>query len=313
MIEVRDLVKRFGPFEALRQVAFSIAPGESVGLLGENGAGKTTTMRILSGFLPPTAGTVKVAGHDVIFESDAVRRRIGYLPENVPLYGDMRVEELLRFRARLKGLRGRAVSENIDRVVGLVQLDKRRRSLVKNLSKGLRQRVGLADALVHRPELLILDEPTSGLDPTQRIEVRDLVRSLGDAHTLLISSHILPEIEETCERVVVISEGRVVADDQLENLRRDGEAADFDLTVSGLEVANFDALLEGIEGLEVRTREETGPSIKAVLRGQGEPSATRAQVARALVQAGADLEELVPRRDRLEDLFVRLTEEGRAS
>lgn len=225
MIEVQELTKRYGLFEALRFASFKIEKGEAVGLLGANGAGKTTTMRILSCFLPPTSGTVLVAGKDVVRESMEVRRRIGYLPENVPVYGAMRVEEFLRFRARLKGLDGATAKSRTAEVMSRVDLTARRRSLVQNLSKGLRQRVGFADALVHDPEVLILDEPTSGLDPSQRVEVRRLLAELRGRHTLLISSHILPEIESVCERVVILRQGTVVAQSPIGALK--GESARF--------------------------------------------------------------------------------------
>jgi len=220
MIEVADLTKRYGSRTALNSVSFSVSRGEIVGLLGPNGAGKSTTMRILSCYLPATSGTVRVAGLDVFSDSDQVRRRIGYMPENNPLHQDMRVREYLKFRARLKGLDRKRSRQRVDIVIeqcGLADVSKR---IIGQLSKGYRQRVGLADALVHEPELIILDEPTIGLDPSQIRSVRQLIKSLGQTHTVLISTHILPEAEMTCSRLVIIYEGRIVAADTRENLLR---------------------------------------------------------------------------------------------
>ncbi|MCA9320624.1 MAG: ABC transporter ATP-binding protein [Planctomycetes bacterium] len=308
MIRVQQLFKRFGTFEALKYLDFEVASGESVGLLGENGAGKTTTMRVLSCFLPPTSGLVEVAGHEVVFESAAVRRKIGYLPESVPIYGGMRVEEFLKYRARLKGLRGRAVKEGVDRVLGEVDLIGRRRSLVQNLSKGLRQRVGLADALVHDPELLILDEPTSGLDPSQRREVRDLIRNLEGRHTVLVSSHILPEIEATCRRVLVIHDGRVVAQESIDSLRRLGTADRFLLRARG-DLVHLEAAVARIEGLElVQSRTEDG--IHELILNTEDRQDGRPQIVAAAVAAGLDVVELRAANVSLEDAFLRLIGKG---
>src|ERR1700691_3645592 len=194
MIEVKNLTKRYAGRTAIRDISFSVARGEIVGLLGPNGAGKSTTMRILSCFMPATSGTARVAGYDVFHQSNDVRRRIGYMPENNPLYPDMRVRETLKFPARLKGLTRGKTRERVDAVIGQCGLKDVHRRIIGQLSKGYRQRVGLADALVHEPELIILDEPTIGLDPNQIRSVRQLIRSLGGAHTVLISTHILPEV-----------------------------------------------------------------------------------------------------------------------
>jgi len=218
MIEVANLTKRYAGHTALSNISFTVARGEIVGLLGPNGAGKSTTMRILSCFLPATSGTVRVAGLDVFRESDEVRRRIGYMPENNPMHFDMRVREYLKFRARLKGLGRRRSRERIDVVMQQCALTEVSRRIIGQLSKGYRQRVGLADALVHEPELIILDEPTIGLDPHQIRSVRQLIKSLAKTHTVLISTHILPEAEMTANRVVIIREGKVLAADTPENL-----------------------------------------------------------------------------------------------
>lgn len=219
MIEARELTKRYGPFLALDGVSFSVSRGDVTGFLGLNGAGKTTTLRIVACFLPPTRGSVRVAGFDTVRDSDEVRRRIGYLPERVPLYDDMQVREYLRFRSRLKGLRGGDADAATDRVIARCGLEAKRRNQIGHLSKGQRQRVGLADALVHEPDLLILDEPTSGLDPDQRLEVRKLIAEIKGERTVFLSTHILPEAEAVCDHVIIIHHGRIRASDRLDRLR----------------------------------------------------------------------------------------------
>jgi ABC-2 type transport system ATP-binding protein len=218
MIKVANLTKRFGGVTVLDNLSFEVKRGEIVGFLGPNGAGKTTTMRILSCYLPPTGGTVTIDGLDVLKNSLEVRRRIGYLPENVPIYHDMRVIEYLRYRSRLKGLSGRKMRSRIEEVISRCGLGDVRRAIIGVLSKGYRQRVGLADALVHDPEVLILDEPTIGLDPNQIRHIRSLIRSLAQRHTVLLSTHILPEVEMVCERVLIINKGKIVASDTADNL-----------------------------------------------------------------------------------------------
>jgi ABC-2 type transport system ATP-binding protein len=218
MIRVEHLTKRFGPKTAVDDISFRVQRGEIVGFLGPNGAGKTTTMRMLSGFMPATGGRVEIAGYDVFRDSLEVRRRIGYLPEHVPLYPEMRVCEYLAYRGRLKGVRGGRLRKAVGEVLECCGLLDVRRTLIGRLSKGYRQRVGLADSLVHKPDLLLLDEPTIGLDPNQIRHIRHLIKGLGGAHTVMLSSHILPEIETICERVLIINRGRIVASDTPENL-----------------------------------------------------------------------------------------------
>src|SRR3954469_8297433 len=218
MIEVTNLTKRYAGRTALSGISFSVGKGEIAGLLGPNGAGKSTTMRILSCYMPATSGTARVAGLDVFKESQEVRRRIGYMPENNPLHFDMRVREYLRFRGRLKGLRRRDLRQRVDRGLEQCNLTEVGRRIIGQLSKGFRQRVGLADALVHEPELLILDEPTIGLDPQQIRAVRQLIKSLAQSHTVLISTHILPEAEMICSRIIILYGGKVMAADTPQNL-----------------------------------------------------------------------------------------------
>jgi ABC-2 type transport system ATP-binding protein len=220
MIEVVNMTKRYAGHTAVRGISFTVNRGEIVGLLGPNGAGKSTTMRILSCFLPATSGSVRVAGLDVFRDSRAVRRRIGFMPENNPLYPDMRVREYLKFRARLKGLGFRKSRERVDVVMEQCGLTDVRKRIIGQLSKGYRQRVGLADALVHEPELIILDEPTAGLDPHQIRSVRSLIKGLAKQHTVLVSTHILPEAEMTCNRMLIMFDGHILAADTPDNLQK---------------------------------------------------------------------------------------------
>jgi ABC-2 type transport system ATP-binding protein len=221
MIEVAHLSKRYGDLVAVHDVSFTAVPGQILGFLGPNGAGKTTTMRIITGFMPATSGTVRVEGFDVFEQSAEVRRRIGYLPENPPLYNDMAVVPYLRFVARLKGVKNADVGGAVERVLETCGLTDVARRLLSHLSKGYRQRVGLAQALIHDPPVLVLDEPTIGLDPRQIIEIRSLIKSLGKNRTVVLSTHILPEVQQVCEKVVIINDGRVVVEDLLANLTRD--------------------------------------------------------------------------------------------
>lgn len=219
MIEVSNLTKRYAGHTALAGISFSVARGEIVGLLGPNGAGKSTTMRILSCFMPATSGTAHVAGYDVFHDSEEVRRRIGYMPENNPLHNEMRVREYLKFRARLKGLSRAKSRDRIDTVLQQCSLTDVSKRIIGQLSKGYKQRVGLADAIVHEPDLIILDEPTIGLDPHQIRLVRTLIKSLAGSHTVLISTHILPEVEMTCSRVMIMLGGKILASDTTNNLQ----------------------------------------------------------------------------------------------
>ncbi len=218
MIEISCLSKSYGRHKAVDQISFEVARGEIVGFLGPNGAGKSTTLRMLTGFLPPTSGAGRIAGKDIFRESLEVRKGIGYMPENVPLYTDMRVREYLRFRGALRGLAGGSLRKRLGEVMEICGLTSVRRKMIKTLSKGYRQRVGLADALIHDPDLLILDEPTNGLDPNQIRAIRELIQNLGEKHTILLSTHILSEVEMTCNKVVIIDGGKIKAADTPENL-----------------------------------------------------------------------------------------------
>ena len=223
MIEVNGLRKAYGDFVAVNDISFKVEPGEIVGFLGPNGAGKTTTMRILTCFMPASRGTARVAGFDVAKESMDVKKSIGYLPENPPLYLDMSVKEYLNFVARIKGVSGKGVNKAVERVIEICGLGEMRGRLIGKLSKGYRQRTGLAQALIHDPPVLILDEPTIGLDPRQISEIRSVIKGLAGDHTVILSTHILPEVTLTCQRVIIINRGEIVVDDTVEDLTREGD------------------------------------------------------------------------------------------
>lgn len=307
MIEVDHLTKRYAGNTAVADVSFSVARGEIIGLLGPNGAGKTTTMRILSCFMPATSGVARVAGLDVASHADEVRRRIGYMPENNPLHLDMRVREYLKFRARLKGLHNSRARERVDAVIAQCGLADASRRIIGQLSKGYRQRVGLADALVHEPDLVILDEPTIGLDPSQIRAVRQLIKDLGRKHTLLISSHILSEVELTCNRVLIMREGRILADDTPENLQmslgHDGQIiAEIAAPQAELkecweqmgEVADYD--ISPAEGEYHRCALTAGNGVDL-----------RPRIFTLVAERGWKMRELSRRRYSLEDVYIRLT------
>jgi ABC-2 type transport system ATP-binding protein len=304
------LTKRYAGKTALKDISFKVARGEIVGLLGDNGAGKSTTMRILACFLSATSGTVRIAGLDVFKDSEEVRRRIGYMPENNPLHLEMRVREYLKFRARLKGLsRGRS-RERVDVVMEQCSLTDVSRRIIGQLSKGYRQRVGLADALVHEPELIILDEPTIGLDPHQMRAVRQLIKSLAGSHTVLISTHILPEAEMTCNRMLIMFEGRILAADTPDNLQKL-------LASNGQIIAEIAAPLE-----ELKARLGQIPEVEYadVSPAEGEYHRCaltpregvdlRPDVYALVREHGWALRELTRSRHSLEDIYVRVTRPG---
>jgi ABC-2 type transport system ATP-binding protein len=306
VIEVSGVTKQFGRFVAVRDLAFTVSRGEVLGFLGPNGAGKTTTMRILTGFIPPTTGTARVAGHDVVRDPLAAKRKTGYLPESPPLYPEMSVADYLDFVARIKGVpsgrRKSRVAETIERCA----LTEVRETLTGKLSKGYRQRVGLAQALVHDPEVLILDEPTAGLDPKQINQTRDLIRSLGGSHTIVLSTHILPEVSMTCDRVVVIHRGRVVASGTTESLTEKfgGETA-LEVTVAGPEERASSLLLElpGVLKIETVRRGNGWVSLRLEVRSGDD---ARSEISRRIVGAGFGLLGLREEGMTLEDVYLRI-------
>ena len=310
MIEVANLTKRYAGRTAVADISFNVGRGEIVGLLGPNGAGKSTTMRVLSCYLPATSGSVRVAGFDVFKESREVRRRIGYMPENNPMHPDMRVREYLKFRARLKGLTGRRSRERVGVVMEECGLTEVGRRIIGQLSKGYRQRVGLADALVHEPELLILDEPTIGLDPRQIRAVRQLIKSLAQSHTVLISTHILPEAEMTCNRMLIMHEGRILAADTPDNLQKlmaGNTQVIAEIAAPQSELEECWALLPEVDQFDVSPAE--GDYFRCALTPR-DGCDLRSQVFAIVRKRGWLLRELTRNRHSLEDIFVQVTRPG---
>jgi ABC-2 type transport system ATP-binding protein len=307
MIEVESLTKRYGRQTAVDAVTFHVQKGEILGFLGPNGAGKTTTMRILSCYLPPTEGRAKVAGFDVFEEPLEVKKRVGYLPETPPLYPDMDVDTYLDFVAKVKGVPAKDRSARIADAVEKCKVGDVRTKLIGRLSKGYRQRVGLAQALLHNPDVLILDEPTAGLDPKQIIETRELIKGLGGEHTVILSTHILPEVEMTCGRVVIISKGRVVAEDTPENLtRRLKGASALRVEVKGAS-ASAEEALRAVAGVARVTPHGVSPDHGTWDVETEGGRDVRAEVARAVVQKGLDLLSLGHVGMSLEEIFLHLT------
>ena len=310
MIEVQHLTKRYGPFTAVDDVSFRVEKGEILGFLGPNGAGKTSTMRVITGYMPASDGKVVVAGHDVFSDPIEAKKRTGYLPETPPLYPDMTVREYLHFASRIKagGLSTAERTARVDAVMKKAHVDDMASRQCGKLSKGYKQRVGLAQALIHDPEVLVLDEPTAGLDPKQITETRDLIRSLGGSHTIILSTHILPEVAQTCQRVVIINKGKVVAIDTPENLTHQLKgAATLYVQVAGSQDAT--ALLSALPGVSKVTaadRHETFTGYEVEAEANRD---VRTDVARAVVQQGLGLLELRPTRITLEEIFLQLTTE----
>ena len=311
MIEASNLSRRYGDFQAVDGISFAVEEGEIVGMLGPNGAGKTTTIRMITGFLPPTAGEVTVAGVDLLGDPQAARRQIGYLPETVALYGEMRVHEYLSYRASLQGMERAAARRRIGEVVERCLLEDVRGQIIGTLSKGYRQRVGLATAIVHDPKVLVLDEPTVGLDPKQIVAIRELILDLGRRHTLLLSTHILPEVELLCDRVMIIDKGRIIAQGTPDALRRQSIGSTV-LRVTVDAAVEAREVLAGLDGvLGVHPQEVSGGAAETVNRGwrveceRGRD--LRAAVFRTAVAQDWVLLELTEERTSLEDVFVRLT------
>jgi ABC-2 type transport system ATP-binding protein len=309
MIEAHDLTRRFGDFTAVAGVSFAVPDGEIVGMLGPNGAGKTTTIRMITGFLPPSSGRVTLGGKDLFAEDVAVRRDLGYLPENVALYPEMRVEEYLDWRGQLEGMERAAIRKRVPEVMERCLLTDVRRQIIGTLSKGYRQRVGLAGAILHDPKVLVLDEPTVGLDPKQIIAIRELIRELGRERTLLLSTHILPEVELLCQRVLIIDRGRIVAQGSPQELRERwlgalGMTVEFASAAAGQHEA-----LSGVAGVATVDADEANAARFTIACAKG--ADPREEVFRLAVARGWSLIELSPTRASLEDIFVRLTTRDR--
>ncbi len=307
MIEVDHLSKYFGDFPAVSDVTFSVNRGEILGFLGPNGAGKSTTMRILTGYMPPTSGTARIAGFDVVSDSLKARQQIGYLPENVPLYTEMTVRDYLSFMGTIRGMDSKRIRQRIDDVVQICRLEDYRDTIIGKLSKGFRQRVGIAQAVLHEPDVLIMDEPTIGIDPIQIVETRQLIKDLGGEHTLILSTHILPEVSMICERVVIIHEGEIVAEDTPQNLAERLEGTErLTLEVRGPsnEVTKAIRSVKGVQ--DVRFTEEGGGSVvyNLICRRGDE---MRIELAKTLVEQGWGLLRMEAVTLSLEEIFLRLT------
>ena len=312
MITVKELTKRYARNTAVDHISFDIQKGQIVGFLGPNGAGKTTTMRMLTCFLPPTEGTATVAGFDVLEEPMEVKKRIGYLPENPPLYPEMMTGEYLSFVGSLKGLRGAELQKRIDYVSDRCAVADVRNKQLGKLSKGYRQSVGLAQAIIHNPEVLILDEPTAGLDPKQINETRDLIKSLAGDHTIILSTHILPEVEQICERVIIIAKGKLVATDTVDNLQNRSRSAESILVeVAGrnaaLDPAAVQARIAKVSGVDRIVIKDNRPARSTFEVEVQKDHFVRGDLARAIVEAGWDLNEMRSASVSLEEIFLRLT------
>ena len=312
MIKVNELTKRYARTTAVDHITFEVDRGEIVGFLGPNGAGKTTTMRMLTCFFPPSAGTAHVAGFDVLEQPLEVKKRIGYLPETPPLYPEMETEEYLKFVGKLKGLSGANLQKRIDYVSERCAITDVKKKLLGKLSKGYRQRVGLAQAIIHNPDVLILDEPTAGLDPKQINETRDLIKSLAGDHTIILSTHILPEVEQTCQKVIIINKGKLVATDSVRNLQERARGAESVLVEvvgrsGSLEMSRVQQRLEQVSGVgRVLCKQQVDS--RAIFEVESQKGRlVRGDLARAVVEAGWDLNELRPSAMSLEEIFLQLT------
>ncbi len=308
MIKVEGLTKRYARHVAVKNISFEVGQGEIVGFLGKNGAGKTTTMRVLTCFLPPTAGKASVAGFDVLEQPLEVKKNIGYLPETPPLYPEMEVDAYLTFVAKLKGIPAGEIRRRVDEVCERTGLPDVKRTIIGKLSKGYRQRVGIAQAIIHNPPVLILDEPTSGLDPQQQKEARHLIASLSGDHTIILSTHILSEVEQSCSKVIIINSGEIVASDTVANLhsRRSGSEI-VRVEVAGAPGNQVRQRLEQVAGVASVTSRDAREGLVAFEVQSLENRSVRPDLARAIVQAGWNLTELHTAAESLEEIFLELT------
>jgi ABC-2 type transport system ATP-binding protein len=318
MIKVEGLTKRYARHVAVNNISFEVGKGEIVGFLGKNGAGKTTTMRVLTCFLPPTAGKVTVAGFDVMEQSVDVKRNIGYLPETPPLYPEMEVADYLTFVSKLKNIPSAEIKKRVDEVCERTNIADRKNTIIGKLSKGYRQRVGIAQAIIHNPPVLILDEPTSGLDPEQQLQARQLIASLSGDHTIILSTHILSEVEQSCSNVVIINNGEIVAVDSVANLHKRGRSTEVvSVEVSGAPADVVRRRLEEVAGVARVISRDTasqgsGDGLTAFEVEGLENYFLRPELARAVVQSGWNLVELKAVGESLEEIFLELTRSEKA-
>ncbi len=306
MIQVSGLTHYYGPFPAIQDVTFNVRKGEILGFLGPNGAGKTTTMRILTGYMPPTRGSVILDGFDLVENSLEARRRIGYLPETVPLYADMTVTSYLKYMGTLRGMPPRRIKSRTDDVVGLCRLEDYRKTIIGKLSKGFRQRVGIAQAIMHEPEVLVLDEPTIGIDPIQVVETRRLIQDLGKSQTVVLSSHILPEVSMICERVLIINEGRIVAEDTPKNLAEGLQGVErLEIEIGG-PVAEVLPALRNVRGVS-RVIHRSLPQKELYTVHVESGKDLRDEISRAVISSGWSLLSMQSVGMSLEEIFLKLT------
>ena len=318
MIKIEHMSKSYGPYPAVIDISFEVLKGEIVGFLGPNGAGKTTTMRVVTGFTPPTEGVVTVSGYDVVSHSLDVRRHIGYLPETVPLYLDMTVYDYLSYMGEIRGMNSSWVKERLPKVIDMVKLGEYRNTLVGRLSKGYRQRTGIAQAILHEPDVLVMDEPTIGIDPIQVVETRELISDLGEEHTLLLSSHILPEVSAICKRVLVIHDGRIVADDKPDDLSEKLQHAErIEISVRGAEAPAFINAMRDISVVVDARSDQRASIVQHAAREDFLPFIVDArpnvqaseQIAKTIIENGWGLTNLTPLPMTLEEIFLELTTE----
>lgn len=314
MIEVEHLTKSYGTARAVNDISFRVEKGEILGFLGPNGAGKTTTMRILTGYLPATGGTARIAGFDVFEQSMEVRKRIGYLPETPPIYPEMTISDYLTFVARIKGVANDAIPGRVEEAMKLTALTDRRNELIKRLSRGYKQRVGIAQAIVHNPDVVILDEPTVGLDPNQIIEVRKLIKGLAGEHTIILSTHILPEVEMTCDRVVIINRGKIAAIDTPSNLTTQQKGSQRIQVLARGAAETLQASLETLAGVTqvTATGNESSDLVNVTVESELGTD-LRGKIAAQIVSSGFELLELRAVNLSLEDIFRQLTTQEKAA
>ena len=308
MIEVSNMSKYYADYPAVLDVSFSIKAGETVGLLGPNGAGKSTTMKVLTGFTPPTDGNVSIGGFDIIKNSFEARKLLGYLPENVPLYLDMTVTEYLVFMAKIRGM-NESVNKRVNEVIEITSLGDYKDTLIGKLSKGYRQRTGISQAIIHNPKVLILDEPTIGIDPVQVVETRNLIKSLEGEHTLILSSHILPEVTSICKRILVIHEGKIVADDTPDNLSKRLQSTKVcEIEVSGSNKLDIIKLFRKESYIiDIRSKPSTNSSYNTFIIETSSNESDEQKIAKLVVDNSLGLRKLIPLSLSLEEIFLQLT------
>ncbi|MAW66448.1 MAG: MFS transporter [Chloroflexi bacterium] len=309
MIELKNITKYYGNFPAVTDISFKIERGEIVGLLGPNGAGKSTTMKMITGYMPPTSGELTIDNYDIVQESIEARKKIGYLPETVPLYTDMTVYSYIEFMGKLRGINSKNIKSKVENVIDICKLGDYRYSLISKLSKGYRQRVGIAQSIIHEPEVLILDEPTIGIDPNQVVETRQLIKNLSGEHTLVLSSHILPEVSTICERVLIINEGEIAASDTIENLSSivsGTSKIEIDIIGSPQAVKNEIEKIDGVNSVDLwvnkSSNEYTTFSIESDISKD-----IRSEISKTIIHNDWDLLRLESMGMSLEDIFLRIT------